>query len=164
MIRYFVALLLIYLARTTTSTACNHGLSPICCNGCVRYVKGFDITGVTNTVQYTFNNDNITNACDCLKKCFEHSETCANWVWKFTDGSGYRTCTLYSNFNLPPSVTIDFNLNTSVNIGVIGGGSPQAGGLVPHCQLFNQNGSPYGSDSECISGPLWALDNNKFLC
>ncbi|CAF4791381.1 unnamed protein product, partial [Rotaria sp. Silwood2] len=53
---------------------------------------------------------------------------------------------------------------TSVNIGVIGGGSPQQGGLVPHCQYFDKFGNAYGYDKYCFSGPLWALDNHQFLC
>jgi hypothetical protein len=41
-------------------------------------------------------------------------------VYKFTSAaavaSGHRTCTLYSQFNLPSAVTMDVNLTASVNI------------------------------------------------
>ena len=62
-------------------------------------------------------NDKIFTECDCLQNCLDRSDTCVAWVWKFTgDPSKARTCTLYSNFNLPPSVTIAFNVSASINI------------------------------------------------
>jgi hypothetical protein len=166
MTRSFVALFL-FLLTAIIICSCEHSgeqdsLGQIC-GGCIRYVKGFDITGVTNDVLYTFTNGRIETACDCMKKCQQNWNTCTDWVWKYTDGSGKRTCTLYSNFNLPLGVTIGVDLNTSTNVGVIGG-NPQVGGLVPHCQLFDRYGNVTGTDHECVSGPLWALDNNQFLC
>lgn len=163
MAEYFVVLFLFSLAIIAIDSFRIKELRPIC-NKCVRYVRGFDITGLTNDVEFTSQTDHITCACGCFKKFLHQSRTCANWVWKYTDSSGCRTCTIYSNFSLPSNVTTGFNLSTSKNLGVISGGSPQQGGLVPHCQLFHENGTAYGKDDDCISGPLWALDNNEFLC
>lgn len=166
MARSVVALLLLFLTAITICScdpSVGQAVLQSICAGCVRYVKGFDITGVTNDVQYAFTSNGIKRACQCFQKCRENWKTCANWVWKYTDGSGKRTCTLYSNFNLPPNVTIGVDLSTSNNVGVIGD-NPQAGGLVPHCQRFNRQGKVIGTDRRCISGPLWALDNNQFLC
>lgn len=163
MVRYFILVFFFSVLLINIDSTDVRRLRPIC-DRCVRYVIGFDITGVTNFVQFTFQDDNIKCACDCFKKCRQQSSTCTNWVWKFTDGSGHRTCTIYSNFNLPSNVTIGFDNATSINAGAISGGSPQQGGLVPHCQLFDRNGTAYGFDDDCISGPLWALDNNRFLC
>ncbi|CAF2085105.1 unnamed protein product, partial [Rotaria magnacalcarata] len=134
------------------------------CGQCIRYAEGFDITGATNEVEFTFQDDHIECACDCFEKCRQRPTTCANWVWKYTDNSGYRTCALYSHFNLPTNVTIGFDLSTSMNLGVISGGSPQQGTLVPHCQFFYSNGTAYGHDEDCVSGPLWTLDNYEFIC
>ena len=126
---------------------------------CSRSVFGFDITGVTNFVQFP-----TTSACQCMLSCFSQSGTCASWVWKFT-GPHQRTrvCTLYSDFNFPSATTLGISLTTSSGLGVIPAGSnPQAGGLVPHCTLDgSSNGTP---DSSCVSGVLWALDNNNFVC
>jgi len=137
---------------------------PICSSvitgGCTRYVRGYDITGVTNFVSLTVQNG-IHTPCDCLNKCKAVFNTCAAWVWKFTDTTGFRTCTLYSNFNLPPTVTLGFSTGTSVNSGVIGQ-NPQTGGLVPHCTLNGLNNGTV--DTGCISGELWALDNGNFYC
>ncbi|CAF2066501.1 unnamed protein product [Rotaria magnacalcarata] len=66
-------------------------------------------------------------------------------------------------------VNVDFHayffyMGTSMNLCVISGGSPQQGTLVPHCQFFYSNGTAYGHDEDCVSGPLWALDNYEFIC
>ncbi|KAJ3038986.1 hypothetical protein HDV00_012744 [Rhizophlyctis rosea] len=112
----------------------SNGLGPIC-GDCVRYVRGFDVTGVTNEVDLTVK-DNIHTVCDCINACKKRKGTCANFVWKFTDASGQRTCTLYSNFNLPPSVTLAYNITDSKNIGLLSkDNNPQGGQPVPSCTL-----------------------------
>jgi len=143
-------------STTTVVNICSNVVN----GGCTRYVRGFDVTGVTNFVSLTVANG-INTACDCLSRCKTSFLTCAAWVWKFTDNSGVRTCTLYSDFNLPPNVTLGFNLGTSVNSGVIGM-NPQTGSLVPHCTTNGLNNGT--NDPGCISGELWALDNNNFYC
>jgi len=138
-------------------------LGAICPNvvpgGCVRYVTGFDVTGVTNLVTLGVA-QGILTSCDCINACLQNFETCDAFVWKFTDNGRFRTCTLYSNFNLPPAVTLGF-ANNSTGFGVLGQ-NPQTGGLVTHCTL---NGSPNAPiDPNCVSGGLWALDTGAFIC
>jgi hypothetical protein len=62
-------------------------------NGCNRYTRGFDITGVVTEVDLTF--PTIQNECDCIQQCLDRLGTCANYVWKFSTPesvmSGYRT-------------------------------------------------------------------------
>jgi len=136
------------------------GLAPICSSvvpgGCVRYVKGYDITGVTTEVDLAY--PQVQSACDCLHECVTRNATCANFVYKYTDGSGHRTCTLYSNFNLPPKVTIAFNKAASVKIGP--NFSPQAGGLVPQCTANGIN----GTDPACVSAGVWLLGADDIIC
>jgi len=89
-----------------------HALAPICGNvikggGCIRYVEGYDVTGTTTEVDLFF--PEVASVCDCIKACYKRGSSCANFVYKFTTPSKHRSCTLYSNFNLPPSVTIGFN-------------------------------------------------------
>ena len=142
-----------------------HALAPICGNvikggGCIRYVEGYDVTGTTTEVDLFF--PEVASVCDCIKACYKRGSSCANFVYKFTTPSKHRSCTLYSNFNLPPSVTIGFNKTSSVDITEIGQSSlpAQAGSLVPHC---TKDGST-GHDPKCISGALWALDDGKYIC
>ena len=125
--------------------------------GCSRYVRGFDITGVTNLI----NAGSTPTFCDCMNLCKEQGSTCASWVWKFTaPDQTTRQCTLYSNFNLPPNVIIDVNLAASTE--GVNGGNPQAGGLIPPCTLDSlATGTP---DPECASGGLWIIGANEFLC
>ena len=150
------------LSSSLSGPVCYHGQLPSWAfpeGRCQRSVFGFDITGVTNFVQFP-----TTSACQCMLSCFSQSGTCASWVWKFTGPhQSTRVCTLYSDFNFPSATTLGISLTTSSGLGVIPAGSnPQAGGLVPHCTLDgSSNGTP---DSSCVSGVLWALDNNNFVC
>jgi hypothetical protein len=70
--------------------------------------------------------------------------------------SGYRTCTLYSQFNLPSDVTIDINLKSplNVNVGVAEiiklGNNPQPGALVP--QAFKDAALNTTADDDAVSG------------
>jgi len=127
--------------------------------GCFRYVRGYDITGVTNTVEF---DSGISSPCDCVNKCIQNAQTCASWVWKFTaPGQTSRTCTLYSNFNLPPAVTLGFNVTSTVDGGLIEG-NPQGGGIVPFCTIDNT--ATGARDRQCVSGALWQVGTSAFLC
>jgi len=137
------------------------GSPPICQNKkligrfCTRYVTGYDITGITNTIHL-----NTDGACSCMAACMAAHATCDSWVWKFTGlGQSLRVCTLYSNFNLPPAVTLDYSGNQTAGAADIEG-NPQAGGYVPACTL------PDGTtaDPHCVSGALWQVGANQFLC
>jgi hypothetical protein len=97
--------------------------------GCVRYFPGIDMTGVVTTVNLFFK-DGIHNACDCAAQCLDRPASCTNWVFKHTfqaglDG-GKRSCTLYSSPNLPASVNLGYNLDTSKNFAPLGA-NPQLG-------------------------------------
>jgi len=133
--------------------------------GCTRYVKGLDITGVTTEVDLTFK-DGIKDQCSCLLRCLQAPTTCTNWVWKFTTDPMHRTCTLYSNFNLPKDVTIGFNLTSpptmNINAAILlqHNNNPQAGAPVAHCTQFNST----APDNECFSGMSFQTADNKFLC
>lgn len=126
---------------------------------CFRYVKGYDITGVSTTVDA----GPMDGPCECMKACLHNHATCANWVWKFTGpGQHKRHCTLYSNFNLPPQVTLAVDKGKSENFDILAD-NPQAGGQVPHCTLDNTDATAH--DKKCVSGPLWELDiGGRFLC
>lgn len=97
--------------------------------GCIRYTRGFDVTGVVTEVDLTF--PQIQSACDCIQQCLDRPTTCAAWVYKFSTPasvlSGHRTCTLYSQFNLPTDVTIEVDTAQSVNFNLLlPGNNPQA--------------------------------------
>jgi hypothetical protein len=70
--------------------------------------------------------------------------------------SGHRTCTLYSQFNLPSAVTLDFNLNSTLNANINAaeimelGNNPQAGSAVP--QAFKDMDLNTIPDNEAVSG------------
>ncbi|OJJ07897.1 hypothetical protein ASPVEDRAFT_47084 [Aspergillus versicolor CBS 583.65] len=133
--------------------------------GCIRYTRGFDVTGVTTEVDLTF--PEIKDECDCIQACLDRIETCANYVWKFSTPesvrSGHRTCTLYSNFNLPQNVTLAFNVDDSVNIEPLDDdNNPQRGSLVP--QAFKDVNLNTTADNEAVSGPVWALSNGDIQC
>jgi hypothetical protein len=70
--------------------------------------------------------------------------------------SGYRTCTLYSQFNLPSNVTIDINLKSPLNVNVGAaeivklGDNPQPGSAVP--QAFKDAALNTIPDSDAVSG------------
>jgi len=169
------------LALLTTTTTANPlvprnddgGLPKICKhlktkdNGCIRYVTGFDITGATTEIVFTF--PEVKNKCDCIQKCLDSSfnglSNCANYVWKFTDTSNHRTCTLYSDFNLPPAVTVSYDFANSIDILpdviVANSNQPHKGGPVP--EAFEQGLTTLGDD-EAVSGPVWLLQSGDVLC
>jgi len=177
------------LTTTTTAgtaTTSQMGLAPICPGltnksdiagsaageaGCVRYVKGFDITGVVTEVDLTMA-DGINDQCDCIQACLNRFTTCAAYVYKFSTpesvASGFRTCTLYSQFNLPSDVVIAVDLNnvntTNVNAEelVANGNNPQNGALVS--QTFMDMNLNTTVDPDAISGEVWALSTGHRLC
>ncbi|GFZ42321.1 hypothetical protein JCM24511_00036 [Saitozyma sp. JCM 24511] len=153
----------------------NDGHNRICPNlkveggGCIRYTKGFDVTGVVTEVDLTF--PQIQNECDCIQACLDRPDTCATYVYKFSTPasveSGHRTCTLYSQFNLPADVTIQYDLNNGNNKNINAheimknNNDPQAGAPVP--QAFKDvNGTI--PDDDAVSGPVWQLANGKVQC
>src|ERR1700684_4213514 len=101
--------------------------------------KGFDVTGVVTEVDLTF--PKVKNVCDCIQECLNRPTTCATYVYKFSTPasveSGHRTCTLYSQFNLPADVTLDFNLTSPLHQNInaaeieLLGNNPQMGSAVP---------------------------------
>ena len=110
-------------------------------------------------VDLTFE-DGIKDECDCIQACLKRRHTCANYVWKFSSpesaASGHRTCTLYSDFNLPPGVTIEFDLNSpnNKNIGadeiIAEGNNPHVGGKVP--EAFLNPDTDTIPDPDAVSG------------
>jgi hypothetical protein len=81
-------------------------------------------------------------------------------VYKFSTPasvqSGHRTCTLYSQFNLPAGVTLEFDLNSGNNQNInaaeimANGNNPQAGAPVPQAFMdANLNTTP---DPKAVSG------------
>jgi hypothetical protein len=116
--------------------------------------RGFDVTGVVTEIDLTF--PEVKGECDCIQECLNRPTLCANYVWKFSTPasvrSGHRTCTLYSTFNLPPDVTIDYNLKSKLNMNIIPGliDNPQAGGPVP--QAFKDIHLNTVPDDEAVSG------------
>jgi len=152
------------------------GLKPICTQlqtmdgGCIRYTKGFDVTGVVTEVDLTF--PTVKNQCDCIQQCLNRPTTCATYVWKFSTPasvkSGHRTCTLYSQFNLPSDVTLQFDLdnanNANINAAEImaNGNNPQAGGNVP--QTFKDANLNTTPDPDAVSGPVWQLSTGQAMC
>ncbi|RSH80121.1 hypothetical protein EHS25_007323 [Saitozyma podzolica] len=131
-------------------------------NGCIRYTQGFDVTGVLTEVDLTF--PKVQTVCDCIQACLDYPGTCANYVWKFPDAAavktGHRTCTLYSNFNLPANVTVKVNEKHSVDIKKVAA-NPQVGSLVP--QAFSDVAQTC-PDDEAFSGPVWQLSNGMTQC
>lgn len=152
------------------------GLKPICPNlntqdkGCIRYTRGFDVTGVVSEVDLTF--PQIQNECDCIQECLNRPTTCATYVYKFSTPasvqSGHRTCTLYSQFNLPADVTLAFDLNNGANKNInaaeimANGNNPQAGAPVP--QAFMDANLNTTADPNAVSGPVWQLANGQTQC
>lgn len=138
--------------------------------GCIRYTRGFDVTGVVTEVDLTF--PQVQNECDCIQECLNRPGTCANYVYKFSTPqsvkSGHRTCTLYSDFNLPPRVTLQFNLGSSNNSNIFpgkivaNGNNPHVGGLAP--QAFKDVNLNTTADPQAVSGPVWALANGEVQC
>ena len=116
--------------------------------------RGFDVTGVVTEIDLTF--PAIKNECDCIQACLDRVNICANYVWKFSTPasvrSGHRTCTLYSTFNIPPSVTIDYNTTSPLNKNIIAAliDNPQVGGQVPRAYKdVHLNSIP---DNDAVSG------------
>jgi len=154
-----------------------HGLEPICPTlnttrdgGCIRYVKGFDVTGVVSEVDLTF--PEINDACDCIQACLDRNTTCAAYVYKFSTGdsvlSGHRTCTLYSQFNLPADVVIAIDVtnanNSNINADelVSNGNNPQNGAAVAMTFMdFNLNST---QDMDAVSGEVWQLETGDAIC
>lgn len=138
--------------------------------GCLRYTRGFDVTGVVTEVDLTF--PQVRSECDCIQECLKRLGTCANYVYKFSTPesvqSGYRTCTLYSDFNLPPKVTLEFNLGSSNNANInaaeikANGNNPHVGGPVP--QAFMDSNLNTTADPYAVSGPVWVLANGQVQC
>jgi hypothetical protein len=120
--------------------------------------KGFDVTGVVTEIDLKF--PQVKDECDCIQECLKRPKKCANFVWKFSTPdsvtSGHRTCTLYSDFNLPAGVTIEFDLtspnNKNINAAKIiaSGNNPHVGGPVPQAFMdVNLNTTP---DPDAVSG------------
>ena len=119
--------------------------------------KGFDVTGVVTEVDLTF--PQVQSACDCIQECLNRPTTCSSYVYKFSTPesiqSGHRTCTLYSQFNLPADVAIEIDLdntnNTNINAAEITmmGNNPQKGSVVP--QAFKDLNNTMGDD-DAFSG------------
>lgn len=138
--------------------------------GCIRYTRGFDVTGVVTEVDLEF--PQVRTECDCIQECLNRLGTCANYVYKFSTPksvkSGHRTCTLYSDFNLPAQVTLQFDLtnsnNTNINAAEIiaNGNNPHAGALVP--QAFKDDNLNTTTDPDAVSGPVWSLANGQVQC
>jgi hypothetical protein len=120
--------------------------------------RGFDVTGVVTEVDLTF--PLVQNVCDCIQQCLNRPTTCATYVYKFSTPAsvlaGHRTCTLYSQFNLPADVVLDFNLNSTLNVNVnaaeimLLGNNPQAGAPVP--QAFMDVNLNTTADNDAFSG------------
>ncbi|KAF9888517.1 hypothetical protein FE257_008624 [Aspergillus nanangensis] len=128
--------------------------------GCVRYTRGFDVTGVLTTVTVP----GIENVCDCIQACLDRPETCTNYVWKFAEPtSSRRSCTLYSNFNLPSGVDVLYNPTEvpGVNQGLNPiSSNPQIGSLVPKATKPNST----EIDEQAVSGPVWQLEGGGVQC
>ncbi|KAJ3255968.1 hypothetical protein HK103_005775 [Boothiomyces macroporosus] len=138
--------------------------SPLAPRGCTRYVWGYDITGVTSEVDLTFN-DGIKSAKDCFERCAQSPANCTSWVWKFTTDPDHRTCTLYSNFNIPSQVNIAFDIkNSTSNINndklMANNNNPQMGANVPLCTHFNSTEPDHG----CLSGMSMLTAKNQLIC
>lgn len=139
-------------------------------SGCLRYTRGFDVTGVVTEVDLTF--PQVRTECDCIQECLNRPGTCANYVYKFSTPesvkSGHRTCTLYSDFNLPAKVTLQFNLASKNNMHINAaeiiaeGNNPHVGGLVP--QAFKDMNLDTTPDFGAVSGPVWTLANGEVQC
>ena len=116
--------------------------------------RGFDVTGVVTEIDLTF--PSIKNECDCIQACLNRVNICANYVWKFSTPasvrSGHRTCTLYSAFNIPPGVTIDYNTTSPLNKNIIAAkiDNPQVGGQVP--RAFKDVHLDSIPDNDAVSG------------
>jgi hypothetical protein len=141
----------------------NEGLKKICTHlktqdkGCVRYTRGYDVTGVLTTIT-----PNVNDECACIEECIKAPGSCDTYVWKYNDEGTRRTCTLYSNFNLPSNVTVVYDEPpTPPNQGYdpIAGGPTQVGGLVPKATKAGGE-----IDEGAVSGPVWQLEGGETQC
>lgn len=152
-----------YTTATSPSVICTDAQynSGLLGGGCSRYYQGYDISGVSNK-NMIGNTSVITSSCDCMLKCKQTFSTCTSWVWKYTEPSQQtRKCILYSNFNLPIGIVVGINTSSSINTGLISE-NPQIGGQVPRCTM---DGLVTGIiDNDCVSGTLFYLDNDSFMC
>ena len=170
--RFTIAFITSVLATTGVTTAFesngdpekgDRGLKKICTHlktqdkGCVRYTRGYDVTGVLTTVT-----PDVRDECACIEECIKAPDSCDTYVWKYNDQGTRRTCTLYSNFNLPSNVTVVYEEPpTAPNHGYdpISGGPTQVGGLVPKAT------NPAGEiDEGAVSGPVWQLEGGGTQC
>lgn len=164
--RFSITAIIAMAAAGTIATQDDHFQAKICPHldtqdhGCIRYTRGFDVTGVLTTVELP----DIKYACDCVQACLDRPDTCASYVWKFDEPTANRrTCTLYSNFNLPSGVDVLYNPTEvpGVNQGLNPiSDNPQIGGRVP--KATKNNGTEF--DDEAISGPVWQLEGGKVQC
>jgi hypothetical protein len=116
--------------------------------------------------------DGIKNECDCIQACLNRPGTCANYVWKFSTAesvkSGHRTCTLYSDFNLPSQVAIEIDLASPLNKNINAdeiiaeGNNPHEGGPVP--QTFKDKNLNTIPDDRAVSGYLSFPHKQIRLC
>jgi len=138
--------------------------------GCIRYTRGFDVTGVVTEVDLVF--PQVQSVCDCIQECLNRPTTCANYVYKFSTAasvaSGYRTCTLYSDFNFPAAVTLEFDLTSANDMNINAaeiislGNNPHAGAPVP--QAFKDANLDTIPDNQAFSGPVWVLSTGQVQC
>jgi hypothetical protein len=127
--------------------------------------QGIDMTGVVTEVDL-YAKDGIISACDCIAACLERPLSCTSWVYKHTFvpsmDDGLRSCTLYSNPNLPTNVTLSFDLGNSTGYSLLRpGNNPQPGGAAP-LTFMDANMTtvdPYG-----VSGFMTQDQNNKQYC
>jgi peptidoglycan hydrolase-like protein with peptidoglycan-binding domain len=80
--------------------------------------------------------------------------------------SGHRTCTLYSQFNLPSAVVIEINLNSTLNNNInaaeitMMNNNPQNGATVP--QAFKDANLNTTPDDDAVSGyVLWTAHQRE---
>lgn len=125
-------------------------------HGCELYVKGFDVTGVITEVDL----GPMDDVCDCIEACLDKPTTCASYVWKVTADQNHpsrkKNCTLYSDFNFPSAVAIEFDLTSSndqnINADIItaNGNNPHVGGPVP--EAFLDPSTMKKPDHDAVSG------------
>ena len=130
--------------------------------------KGFDVTSVVTKVDLKF--PQVKDECDCVQECLNRPSTCPSYVYKFSAPASvqsvHRTCTLYSQFNLPFAVTVLYDLSSTNNVSInaaeiIIGNNPQTGAVVP--QTFKGVNLNTTADGDAVSGYVFCfliLTNN----
>ncbi|KAJ5890561.1 uncharacterized protein N7473_006789 [Penicillium subrubescens] len=69
----------------------DNGLKKICPHlktqdkGCIRYTRGYDVTGVLTTVT-----PNVNDECACIEECLNAPASCDSYVWKYNDDGTRR--------------------------------------------------------------------------